>query len=167
MTDSDFTTDTSTDKFEWHPDYAGESFETVRRNLIEEITRDQNAYHLALEQAEKEEHDAFNSIREIEKRWSEFDFGWVEVDPEVLADRILAFEQARDEQQVMMSWQAWKRQNEDVGTQLPTTPRQSGEKRDWREDLSDEQRRKLASGISVAIIFIMILACAGVYMFVR
>lgn len=167
MTDSELNTNTSTDSFEWHPEYEGKTFESVRRNLIDEIARDQNAYHLALEQAEKKEHDAFNSIREIEKRWSEYDFGWAEVDPELLADRIVAFEQARDKQQVMMSWQAWKRQNEEEGTQLPTMPRGSGEKRDWREDLSEEQRRKLASGISVAIIFIMILACAGVYMLIR
>lgn len=149
-------------KFTWHPDYVGKTFESVRRDLIDDITRDQRAYHMALEEAEKEEFGAFNSVRELEKRWSDYDFGWFDVPPESLANKILAFERDRDHRQVMMSWKEWRAES----SPQSGTPSTVSQKTDWRENLSDEQRRKLASGLSVLVLFLLALACGLLYMVV-
>lgn len=149
-------------EFTWHPEYAGHSFEDVRRGLIEDITRDQRAYHLALEEAEKEEFDAFNSVRELEKRWSEYDFGWFDVPPDSLANRILAFERDRESRQEMISWQDWKAESDSPPVAAPST---TPEKTDWRENLTDEQRRRLASTLSIVVLVVFALICVGVYMF--
>lgn len=164
MTDSGIdTAQSAPDQFIWHPEYIGESFDSVRRQLQDDIERDQRAYHLALEEAEKEEFGAFNSVRELEKRWSEFDFGWAEVPPKYLADRILSFERARDERKDLISWQDWKAES----VERPAEPTVSDHKPDWRENLTDEQRKKLASALSIAILFGMALLCVGAYMLIR
>ncbi len=146
--------------FTWHPEYAGKSFEDVRRELTEEISRDQRIYHDALEEAEREEFDAFNSVREVEKRWSEYDFGWFDVPPESLANRILAFERDRESRQTMISFQDWRAEAESQ----PEAAASPAEKTDWRENLTDEQRRRLASALSVLVLVIFALICVGVYM---
>ena len=43
----------------------------------------------------------------------------------------------------------------------------SEEKRDWRENLSDEQRKKIASAMSVGVILLMVLVCIGLYFLIR
>lgn len=164
MTDSASEAVKSTpDTFVWHPEYIGESYESVRRQLEDDIERDQRAYNLALEEAEKEEFGAFNSVRELEKRWSDYDFGWAEVPPKYLADRILAFERARDERQELISWQDWKAE----AIQQPEAPQVPDHKPDWRENLTDEQRKRLASALSIAVLFGMALLCVGAYMLLR
>lgn len=159
MTDS--THDTS-QQFTWHPEYVGKTFEGVRRELIDDITRDQRAYHLALEEAEKEEFGAFNSVREIEKRWSDYDFGWFDVPPESLANRILAFERDRDSRQHMVSWQDWRAES----APLPAETSAASDKTDWRENMSDEQRRKLASALSILTLFLIAIIFVGLYVVV-
>lgn len=151
------------DGFVWHPEYAGRSFDSVRRELEDDIERDQRAYELALEHAEKEEFDSFNTVREIEKRWSDFDFGWVEVPAKVLADRILKFERGREERQELLSWKEWRAEGSAATSSMVST----GEKTDWRENLSDEQRRKLASALSVLVLVGLALLCVLVYFIVR
>lgn len=150
-------------EFVWHPDYAGKSFESVKRELADDILRDQRAYHQALEQAEKEEFGAFNSVRELEKRWSEHDFGWFDLPPETLADRILAFERFREDRQELISWRDWKAESAVPSGGSPV----SEQKPDWRENLTDEQRKRIASALSIAIIFGLILVCVIVYMVIR
>lgn len=152
-------TGSAANEFTWHPDYAGNTFEGVERDLTDEIQRDQRSYHQALEQAEKEEFDAFQSVRELDKRWSDYDFGWFDVPPEALARRIVAFERARDARQEMFSWQEWK---DNSLPQMETAP-VAEEKRDWRENLTDEQRKRIASALSVGIILFFILICVLVY----
>lgn len=165
MTDAQHAADTTaSDGFVWHPRYQGRTFQAVEQNLADDIRRDQHAYQIFLENAEKEEHDAFNSVRDLEKRWSEYDFGWAEVPADTLAARIIAFERAREARQEMFSWNEWKSgvtQPEDTGTDAP---QKSG---DWRENLTDQQRRRLASSLSVAVIFGMILLCFAIYAIVR
>lgn len=154
----------SSEVFVWHPEYAGKSFDSVRRELEDDIDRDQRAYNLALEQAEKEEFDSFNTVRDLERRWSEYDFGWVEVPAKVLADRILTFERAREERGELISWQDWKAEGV-----APTASRvlPAEEKTDWRENLSDEQRRKIASALSIAILVGIALICILIYYVMR
>lgn len=155
---------TPSDQFVWHPEYRGRSFQAVEQNLVSEIRRDQQSYQLFLENAEKEEHDAFNSVRELEKRWSDYDFGWTEVPAETLAARIMEFERAREERQEMFSWKEWKMSGAQPTTAAPEVPLQTG---DWREKLTDQQRRRLASSLSVAVILGMILLCFAIYAVIR
>ncbi len=162
MTDSAHNAAQSSQEFTWHPEYSGKTFEEVRRTLIDDITRDQRAYHQALEDAEKEEFGAFNSVREVEKRWSEYDFGWFDVPPDSLANKILAFERDREGRQEMFSWQDWKAQS--APDPMPAAPT---EKRDWRENMTDEQRRKLASALSILVLATFALVCVGAYMLIR
>lgn len=154
------TDDTTQTEFTWHPDYAGQSFDAVRRTLTDDIARDQQLYHHALEDAEKQEHDAFNSLRELDRRWSVYDFGWFDQRPEVLAQRILAFEQARESKHALFDWQTWRTDMSDSEPMLE-------EKRDWRENLSDQQRRQLASALSIFILLLLLFVCVGLYMLAR
>lgn len=162
MTDSEKETQQSSQHFAWHPEYVGKSFESVRRDLIDAITRDQQTYEDALEQAEKEEFGAFNTVRELEKRWSDYDFGWFEVAPESLANRIMAFERDRDSRRELISWNDWKA--ESAPQKLET--RMSEQKPDWRENLTDEQRRRLASTLSIVILVGLALVCVVAYMLI-
>ncbi len=156
--------ETAAEKFEWHPDYAGRTFESVERELTDDIERDQRAYHLALENAEKEEFGAFNTVRDLEKRWSDFDFGWFDTPANQLASRILAFEKARDAKQELLSWHEWRSAHQ---THPKEVRKMSEEMRDWRENLTDEQRKKIASAMSVGIILLMVLVCIGLYFLIR
>lgn len=94
--------------FTWHPDYAGRSYDDVRRELADSIGRDQRAYDLALSGAERDEHATLTSVRDIERRWSQYSLDWAETDPQVLADRVLAFQQERDRQQRMIPWDEYR-----------------------------------------------------------
>ena len=145
--------------FEWHPEYAGQTSESVRRELVDSIQRDQKAYHTALESAEKEEFGAYATVRDLEKRWSEYDFAWFELKPEHLADKILRFEQERESRQELISWQEWK----STASPVPQQVTLDGEKRDWRENLTDEQRKRLASAISILVILAGVLLCVALY----
>ena len=148
--------------FEWHPEYTGRSMESVRRELEDRIRRDQQAYQAALESAEKEEHGAFSTVRDLEKRWSEYDFAWFELPPATLADKVIHFEHERESRQEMISWQDWK--NTSHPAPASAVP---GEKRDWREDLTDEQRKKLASGMAIGVMVLGLVICIGLYLLVR
>lgn len=161
---SDSLNETAAEKFEWHPDYAGRTFESVQRELTDQIERDQRAYHLALENAEKEEFGAFNTVRDLEKRWSDYDFGWFDTPANQIAARIVAFEKAQDAKQELLNWQEWRSENQSRPQEVRTM---SEEKRDWRENLSDEQRRKIASAMSVGVILLMVLVCIGLYFVIR
>lgn len=133
-------------QFEWHPIYAGRTYESVQRELADSIRSDQRAYHGALDNAEREEFGAFAAVRDIEKRWSSYDLGWAEMDADTLAQRITTFERAREYQQAMISWDEWR------GMSPTPSATASTEKTDWRENLTDEQRRKLASAIAITIL---------------
>ncbi len=158
----DSATNANPPSFTWHPEYSGRSVESVRRELVDSISRDQTAYHAALESAEREEHGAFTTVRDLEKRWSQYDFAWFEQSPEILAGRIIQFEQEREARQEMIDWQQWK-----TASRPSVATPASGEKRDWRENLSDEQRKKLASGLAVGVMVLGLLMCIGLYLLVR
>ena len=159
----DSTDTTGSGMFKWHPEYAGKTFDGLHRELVDCIHRDQKAYQQALESAEKEEHGAFNTVRELEKRWSVYDFAWFELKPEHLADKILRFEQEREARREMISWEQWK-------TQSPPTVQTIGmdaTKRDWRENLSDHQRKRIASALSILVIVGGLLFCIVLYSLIR
>ena len=104
MTDQPQPTDTAADTqhFTWHPEYKGRTIETVRRDLVDAIGRDQRAYALALDAAEKDEHGALQTIMTLDARWSDFDLGWTEADPAALANRVLAVESERERRHEMI-----------------------------------------------------------------
>lgn len=156
-------TSPATDRFQWHPEYGGKSHESVHRELVDAIRRDQQAYQTALESAEKEEFGAFNTVRDLEKRWSEYDFAWFELEPEHLADKILRFETERESRQELIGWQDWKNQSSPKLSPAVT----SDEKRDWRTDLSEEQRKRLASAMAIGVIVLFVLMCMGLWFLVR
>ena len=163
MTDRmDSPSDADTPTFAWHPEYTGRTMESVHRELVDSISRDQKAYNAALESAEKEEHGAFATVRDLEKRWSQYDFAWFEQLPEDLASRIMEFERERESRREMIGWQQWR-----TASRPAPVVSAAGEKQDWRENLSDEQRRKLASGIAVGVMVLGLIMCIGLYLLVR
>jgi len=95
---------TATDGFVWHPTYAGQTYDQVYKDLVEEIGRDQRSYALAMEGAEGAEHDSLTTIVDLERRWSIYDFDWAEIEPNVLAERILTFEKERERRKEAFSF---------------------------------------------------------------
>lgn len=106
------------DRFQWHPTYKGQSHADVRRDLAAEIARDQRAYNLAMEGAETDEHDSLASAIDLDRKWSDFDLGWTEADPEELAGRIVAFEAERDRRQQLMPWREYRDEELPVTEQM-------------------------------------------------
>ena len=89
--------------FAWHPLYQGRDVESVRRDIVDDLRRDQRAYDLALQAAEQNESASLQSIITLDTRWSPFDLGWTEADPAQLASYVLVVELERDRQQRMAS----------------------------------------------------------------
>jgi hypothetical protein len=105
------------DRFQWHPTYKGRTYADVRQELATEIARDQRAYNLAMEGAEADEHDSLSSVIDLDRKWSDFDLGWAEADPDELAGRILGFEAERDRRRQLMPWREYQ------AADLPVTNR--------------------------------------------
>lgn len=144
--------------FQWHPHYRGRSVAAVERHLASEIAKDQRAYELALSGAEASEHEALASVMELEKRWSDYSFGWAEMPPDALARRIVLFEQERERRQQMISYEQYR--DEVAAVDSPVAG--SG----WRASMSDEQRRKVANiaavVIMVAVLLVIIIVVSAV-----
>ena len=92
-------------RFTWHPTYHGRMVQDVRTEIQRELASDQRAYALSLEGAEQHENSVLATLLELDKKWGEFDLGWAESDPDVLADRIVDFEQERDRRQQLFPYQ--------------------------------------------------------------
>ena len=105
-------------QFTWHPKYKGCDVEQVRRDIGDEIGRDQRQYSLSLEGAEQAEFASLTSVVELERRWGQFDFDWAETDPKLLADRILEFELERDRRQDLISFGDYRAELEDTGEEI-------------------------------------------------
>ena len=90
--------------FSWHPVYAGKTYAQVQNELANEIARDQRAYKLAMDGAEASEHDSLITVVELERRWSEYEFDWSEMDAKALAQRIVKFEQECERRQERLSF---------------------------------------------------------------
>lgn len=105
-------------RFVWHPEYAGRLVNDVRQQLIDEISADQRAYALALDAAEAREDDALTTVLRLEKRWSPFDLNWAEMDPGVLADRILAWEWEREKRHELFPYEEMRQRS----APLPSPP---------------------------------------------
>jgi alkanesulfonate monooxygenase SsuD/methylene tetrahydromethanopterin reductase-like flavin-dependent oxidoreductase (luciferase family) len=106
------------DVFTWHPKYKGQEVERVRRDLRDEIGRDQRQYALSLEGAEQAEHDSLSTVVELERRWGSYDFDWAETDPQELADRIIQFELERDSRQELISFSDYRAELDDSGEEV-------------------------------------------------
>ena len=96
------------DRFAWHPRYRGRSLAEARAEIERELTSDQRAYGLALEGAERHENAALASVIELERKWGPFDLDWAESDPAALAERVAAFEQAREQRQEMVPYATYR-----------------------------------------------------------
>jgi hypothetical protein len=141
--------------FAWHPQYTGRTPDAVRRELAEEIARDQRAYELALEGAEHSEHDSLSSVMEIEKRWGSYSFDWAELDPQVLADRIVDFELAREQRRAMFPYAEYRERSEG-----PSAQARGGA---GRASMTDEERRRIANiGAVVVMVVLAIIVVAVV-----
>lgn len=151
MTEREAST-TGVTTFQWHPQYRGRSVDTVERELASEIAKDQRAYELALSGAEASEHDALASVMELEKRWSDYSFGWAELPPDELARRIVDFEQERERRQELIPYAQYQ---DEVA---PLSHGASGD--GWRASLSDEQRRKVANIGAIVIMAAVVLIIA-------
>jgi hypothetical protein len=115
----------------------------VRRELADEIARDQRAYELALEGAEHSEHDSLSSVMEIEKRWGSYSFDWADMEPQALADTIVDFELAREQRREMFPYTEYRERSEQAlggGRRAPMT---------------DPERRRIANIGAVVIMVIL------------
>lgn len=137
--------------FQWHPDYQDRRVEDVQREIAGEIARDQRQYEVALLGAEDSEYDALATVVDIERRWSAYDFGWNEADPNDLARRIVEFEWQREQRQELFSWQEYR--NGSAGTRGT-----AGSRSDWRASMSDERRRTVATGLAALIVGLVVVA---------
>ncbi len=106
-------------RFEWHPVHAGKTYRQVHAELVQDITRDQRAYKLAMDGAEGAEHDSLTTIVELERRWSTYEFDWAETNASDLADRILKFEQACEERREAMSFADYRASGALVSDERP------------------------------------------------
>lgn len=140
--------------FDWHPDYRGKAVDDLRRELADQIAADQRAYELALSGAEKEEHAALASVMDIEKRWSDYSFGWADMPPAQLAERIVDFEWERERRQELISWDQYRDERGPV-------PAAGG---GWRGNLSDEERRRYANCGAIVVMGLIVLVVLIVVM---
>lgn len=113
----------SGDRFEWHPTYRGRSVAEVRAEIARRLASDQRALALALEGAEQHENDVLTSVLEMERRWGEFDFGWVEAEAGELADRIVAFEQERERRKELFPYSVHRDEQESSAAEAGDRPR--------------------------------------------
>ncbi|HYO30288.1 MAG TPA: hypothetical protein VER37_06865 [Thermomicrobiales bacterium] len=84
------------ERFVWHPVWRGRTVDEVRAELRERAGRDQRAYALALEGAERHENDALSSVVALERTWGGIALDWPEADPDALAEAMLAAERERE-----------------------------------------------------------------------
>jgi hypothetical protein len=105
--------------FSWHPKYSGKTFERVRKDLAEEIARDQRSYKLAMDGADQAEHDSLSTIVELERRWSTYEFDWAGSDPDALAQRILNFEKACEREKKEISFAEYRASGALLETEAP------------------------------------------------
>lgn len=132
--------------FSWHPEYAGQTFDTVQRGLVSEIGRDQRQYHLALEGAEQSEHESLTSIVELERRWGNYAFDWAQMDAAELAARIVGFERERERRQEMIPFAEYRAEGGLVGG-----------------DSEPHQRRSVAPSvwtIAIAVVAVIVIVMA-------
>ena len=97
------------ERFAWHPEYAGRTVGEVAAGLRDELGRDQRAYALVLEGAEEREDAALAAVIDLERRWGAYDFGWAEAEPNVVADRIAAFEWERETRRELFPFEEYRR----------------------------------------------------------
>ena len=96
------------DRFAWHPTYRGRTPNEVRTEIGQELARDQRAYRLVLEGAEKEENAALASVLELERKWGAYDLDWAEANAPALAAQITAFELERDRRRELFTYAAYR-----------------------------------------------------------
>ncbi len=89
------------ERFVWHPVWQGRTIEEVRAELQAKAGRDQRAYALALEGAERHESDALVSVVGLERTWGGIALDWTEADPDALAEAMLAAERERERRREM------------------------------------------------------------------
>ena len=89
------------ERFEWHPVWRGRTVDEVRAELRTQAGRDQRAYALALEGAERHENDALSSVVALERTWGGIALDWPEADPDGLAEAMLAAERERERRREM------------------------------------------------------------------
>lgn len=104
--------------FIWHPDHRGHTTDEVFRDLRDELERDQRQYQLALDGAEHSESNALASVLDLDRRWGPYEMDWAAAPPDDLAQRIVAFEYAREQRQEMISYSAWR---DEVGAPASVT----------------------------------------------
>lgn len=144
--------DASGGAFSWHPQYAGQSFDTVERGLAMEVGRDQRQYHLALEGAEQSEHESLTSIVELERRWGIYAFDWAEMGADDLARRVVDFERERERRQEMISFAGYRAQGGLVGGDRDAGQRESG---------ALPVRTIAIAAVAVILIIIIVLMVTG------
>lgn len=117
--------DSGDERFAWHPEYQGKTKQQLRDELQGEIASDQRQYALALEAADQRENDVLKSVIGLERRWGPYDMGWAEADSGDLADRITAFEWAREERRQLFPYAEYRE------TVTPVSTAATGDEAPW------------------------------------
>ncbi len=94
--------------FVWHPLYRGRSTVGVFAKIRAELARDQRAYALAMEGADEHEQDTLAAAVKLDRKWGPFDLDWATADPAEVAQRVVAFEQARDDAQELFPYRSYR-----------------------------------------------------------
>ena len=84
------------DRFEWHPQYQGQTVGEVRSALLDEVRSDQRSYGLTIDGPDENEQEIFVRVVGLERRWGPYAMDWASADTAVIADRALAHEWARE-----------------------------------------------------------------------
>ena len=98
----------SSERFAWHPTFAGRTVREVRDELRREVQSDQRQYGLAMEGADDHEQRVLATVIDLEKKWGGYDFGWAELDAAELAARIVEFEWTREQRRELFSYEEYR-----------------------------------------------------------
>nr|MBA2276947.1 hypothetical protein [Chloroflexia bacterium] len=101
--------DAAGERFEWHPEYRGQSVAAVRQSIRADLGHDQRAYALAIDGAEHAEHASLSTVIDLEKKWGAYNLDWSDADPDTLTEQIVAFERERERRRELFAWREQRR----------------------------------------------------------
>ncbi|HEV2527122.1 MAG TPA: hypothetical protein VGT61_01555 [Thermomicrobiales bacterium] len=123
------------DRFEWHPQYQGQTVGEVRTALIDELRGDQRSYALTIDGPDENEQAIFVRVVGLERRWGPYAMDWASADTATLAERALAHEWARERRRELFPYSELRDRDRSAAPAAPATSEggggDAGEDRPW------------------------------------